>query len=175
VTDVDLRIHDGRAPLGMLEELADLYERVYVEPPYNSAPKFSRARFLQRTGDQAQSPGFTLITAHQDEHLVGLAFGFSMAPGRWWGSASSPPQEVLNASKFAVIELLVDRQQRGHGLGQALLDALLQERPESVATLAAVIEADAYDWYLRRGWRKVAEFRVEPPYSDALALDLQRA
>jgi GNAT superfamily N-acetyltransferase len=70
---------------------------------------------------------------------------------------------------------LVDRQQRGHGLGQALLDALLQERPESVATLAAVIEADAYDWYLRRGWRKVAEFRVEPPYSDALALDLQRA
>ncbi|MFI0349683.1 GNAT family N-acetyltransferase [Actinomadura sp. 9N407] len=171
---VDLRFHDGRRALEMLEELAGLYERVYAEPPYDSAPKFSRARFLQRTRDQAQAPGFVLVTARREENLLGLAFGFSMAAGSWWAAASPPPRSILGAPKLAVIELIVEGTERGQGLGHALLDALLKDRPESFAILAAVIEADAYGWYLRNGWRKVAEFRVEPPYSDALILDLRQ-
>ncbi|GAA1553191.1 hypothetical protein GCM10009678_40210 [Actinomadura kijaniata] len=35
-----------------------------------------------------------------------------------------------------------------------------------------MIEADAYERCLEWGWVKVAEFRVEPPFSDALMLRL---
>ncbi|XVQ10304.1 N-acetyltransferase family protein [Spirillospora sp. CA-255316] len=172
MADVELRFQDGHRALDILEELADLYERVYAEPPYNSAPKFSRSRFLARTREQAMSTGFTLVTARRSGRLVGFAFGFSMLAGSWWAAASMPPAEVLDASKYAVIELVVDREYRGRGTGRALLEALLAGRPEPYATLAAVIEADAYDWYLHHGWQKVAEFRAEPPYSDALILRL---
>ncbi|MFC5748687.1 GNAT family N-acetyltransferase [Actinomadura rugatobispora] len=173
-TEVELRSQDGHEALGMLDELADLYVQVYAEPPYNSAPKFSRARFLERTREQATSTGFTLVTARRSGRLVGFSFGFSMLAGSWWAAASMPSAQVLDASKYAVIELIVDRDHRGRGTGRALLDALLAGRPEQYATLAAVIEADAYAWYLRSGWRKIAEFRAEPPYSDALILRLPR-
>lgn len=74
-----------------------------------------------------------------------------------------------------MIELVVNKPERGHGLGRRLLDELLAGRPERFATLASVIDADAYGMYLRWGWVKVGEFRAEPPFSDALVLELRRA
>ncbi|RSN46670.1 GNAT family N-acetyltransferase, partial [Actinomadura sp. WAC 06369] len=115
---VELRVDDGRRALAMLDGLADLYERVYAEPPYDSAPKFSRARFVERTRGQAAASGFTLVTALRDERLLGFAFGFSMAAGGWWAAASLPSWDVVDASKFAVVELIVDRAERGRGLGR---------------------------------------------------------
>ncbi|WP_395103674.1 GNAT family N-acetyltransferase [Actinomadura sp. SCN-SB] len=166
--------HPGHIPLGTLDEMADLYERVYAEPPYDSAPKFSRARFASRTREQALTRDFTLITARRDGVLAGYTFGFPMPPGAWWAAASRPSAAILAAPKFAVIELMVDRPRRREGIGRALLSALLDNRPEPYATLAAVVNADAYGWYLRNGWRKTGEFRVEPPFADALLLDLPR-
>lgn len=163
---------DGFEAIEPLEECADLYVQVYAEPPYNGAPKFSRDRFLSRTRRQMTSAGFTMVTARRDGVLAGFAFGFSMAAGSWWANASPPEAEVLNAAKFAVVELVVDRRHRGKGLGTSLLRRLLQQRPEPYATLAAVIGSYAYDWYLRSGWRKVGEFRAEPPFSDALVISL---
>ncbi|TNY34528.1 GNAT family N-acetyltransferase [Thermomonospora catenispora] len=139
--------------------------------PYHAAPTFSRGRFPVRTRRQTASPGFTLLAARREGALVGFAFGLPMAPGSWWANASPPPAEVLNAAKFAVIELVVARRWRRRGLGGELLRTLSKGRPEPYATLAAVIGSPAHAWYLRSGWRKVGEFRVEPPFSDALLLD----
>lgn len=171
MSDVVLTHLDGAEAAEFLDECAGLYVQVYAEPPYDSAPKFSRDRFLSRTRRQTTSSGFTMVTARQDGLLVGFAFGFSMPPGSWWANASLPAAEVLDAAKFAVVELVVDRRHRGHGLGTTLLGMLLEKRPEPYTTLAAVIGAHAYDWYLRSGWCKVSEFRAEPPFSDALLLD----
>jgi GNAT superfamily N-acetyltransferase len=172
MSEADLSRHVGHIPLGMLDEMADLYERVYAEPPYNSAPKFSRTRFVSRTREQAMSQDFVLVAARRDRVLAGYTFGYPMPSGSWWVAASRPSNGILASSKFAVIELMVDKPHRRKGIGRALLSGLLNGRPEPYATLAAVIEADAYGWYLRNGWRKTGEFRVEPPYADALLLDL---
>jgi GNAT superfamily N-acetyltransferase len=168
----DLRRDDGHTTLGLLNEMAVLYERVYSEPPYNSAPKFSPARFVSRTREQAMMPEFALVTARRDGVLAGYTFGFPMPPGGWWVAASRPGDGILYSPKYAVIELMVDKTHRKNGIGRALLATLLDGRPERYATLAAVTKADAYGWYLRNGWRKTAEFRLEPPYADALLLDL---
>lgn len=171
--EITVSAHDRSEALDVLDELADLYEQVYAEPPYNAGPKFSRARFLDRTRDQVLASGVRLLTVRRGPDLVGFAFGFSMMPGAWWANASPPPREVLDADKFAVVELVVSRPERGQGLGRRLLDGLLAGRAERFATLAAVVEADAYGMYLRWGWEKVGEFRVEPPFSDALVLPLR--
>lgn len=170
--EIAVSVHDRRAALDLLDELADLYQQVYAEPPYNSAAKFSRPRFLDRTRDQALASGFRLVTAHRGRALAGFAFGFSMMPGAWWANASAPPREVREGDKYAVIELVVSKPERGQGLGRRLLDKLLAGRPERYATLATVIEADAYEMYRRWGWKKAGEFRAEPPFSDALVLPL---
>jgi GNAT superfamily N-acetyltransferase len=171
---VEMEVLGGRQALEMLDELAGVYGPVYAEPPYDSAPKFSRDRFLDRTRGQATSPGFRLVTARDGGRLVGFAFGFTMSAGSWWANASTPLGEVLRERKFAVIELILDREHRGCGAGGKLMDALLADRQERYATLSAVADAPAYDWYLHRGWWKAAEFRLERPYSDALVLDLHR-
>ncbi|REE97321.1 GNAT family N-acetyltransferase [Thermomonospora umbrina] len=163
---------DGVAVGEVLDEVADLYVRVYAEPPYEGASKFSRVRFLTRTRAQAAAPGFALVSARSDGVLVGFSCGFSMSSGGWWGGASAPPGEVLDAFKFAVVEVVVDRRHRRQRVGTRLLEGLLDGRPERYATLAAVIGSQAYDWYLRSGWRKVGEFRAEPPFSDALVCEL---
>lgn len=154
-----------------LDELADLYVRVYAEPPYNSGPKYSREAFLSRTRDQLVRPGFTLVTVREDAALVGFAFGFHMGPGAWWANAAPPPAKVLRASKFAVIELVVDAAHRGHGIGRVLAERLLAGRPEEYATLAAAREAPAHDMYLSWGWKPVGRFTT-PPYSDAMIVSL---
>jgi GNAT superfamily N-acetyltransferase len=170
--EIEVGRQDGHAAAGMLEELAGLYERVYAEPPYSSAPKFSRSRFVERTHEQAMTPDFVLVTARGAGVLVGYTFGFTMPPGAWWVAASRPSEEVMASPKFAVLELMVDRPYRGRGIGHALLATLLRDRPEPYATLVAVLQADAYGWYLRQGWRKAGELRVEPPFADALLLPL---
>ncbi|MFD0854556.1 GNAT family N-acetyltransferase, partial [Actinomadura adrarensis] len=158
--------------VGLVDELAGLYQRVYAEPPYRSAPRFSPGRFISRTREQALTSDFILVTARRGGDLVGYTFGFTMDPGAWWVTASRPSEEVMACRKFAVIELMVDRAHRRQGIGHALLTTLLRERPEPYATLVAVLDADAYGWYLRNGWRKVGELRLEPPFADALLLPL---
>jgi GNAT superfamily N-acetyltransferase len=155
-----------------LYELADLYVQVYAEQPYNGGPKYARPAFLARTKEQLARPGFILITAREDGCLIGFSFGFQMSPYGWWANATEAPPEVLRASKFAVIELLVGTSHRGRGIGRALAGQLLAERDEEYATLAARPDAAAHAIYLRWGWKVVGRFTAGPPYSDAMVLSL---
>jgi GNAT superfamily N-acetyltransferase len=96
-----------------------------------------------------------------------------MPPGSWWARGALPPKDIFVAPKFAVIELLVLPEYRGHGIGRTLHDELLKERHEPYATLAALPEADAYGMYLRWGWKLAGEVASEPPHSRAMTLQLR--
>lgn len=167
--------HTGAETLAGLDALADVYDEIYAEPPYNSGPLFTRSAFLSRTRAQAPTPGFTLITAEDsDEALAGFSFGLPFGRRWWGGEATTPPEELKNATKFAVIELLVRQPFRGSGLGRDLMTALLAERPEDYAMLTSVPEAPAHTMYERWGWHKVGT--VQPtataPVMDAMAVAL---
>jgi GNAT superfamily N-acetyltransferase len=149
--------HSGQQALAMLDEIADLY--VEIRSEYTEHLEiFTRPSFIDRTNDQARGAGFKLVTVTSSDDLVGFSFGLPIPPGSWWSECTAPPPEVLDASKFAVIELDVRKEYRRQGIGKKLLGELLGDRGEEFATLASIPESPAHAMYIRWGWRKVGVF-----------------
>src|SRR5216684_8081588 len=117
--------HSGEQTIVMLPEITDFYEEIHSENSDDGSHElFSRPTFITRTTDQARKTGFELVTATLKCDLVGFSFGYPLSPGQWWGECTAPPEEVLNSSKFAVIELNVKKVYRRQGIGKKLLDDL---------------------------------------------------
>jgi GNAT superfamily N-acetyltransferase len=172
----DLRIvrQEAQTVTANLEQIADIYDEVYAEPPYNGGPLFTRDAFLTRTRSQIAAEGFAFVAATSDAGIVGFCFGFSLGR-RWWGGESSqPPTNVANATKYAVIELVMRRPFRNSGAGRKLLGELLRDRREEYATLLSVPGAAARGIYERWGWHKAGTVQPNPdaPVMDAMVLPL---
>lgn len=172
MTGPSYRRRDGPQTLAMLDELTEVYEEIHSGSPEYDYLLYRRDQFISRTENQAAQEGFELVTVHADGQIAGFSFGLPFAPGRWWAGATKPPTaDLLNATKFAVIELDVRRSYRGQGWGHALLDELLTDRQEDFATLAAVRDSTTQAMYERWGWYKVGAFSGEP-VMDAMVLPL---
>jgi GNAT superfamily N-acetyltransferase len=170
---------DGGTVSDVLDDMVEVYSEVYAEPPYNSGSLWQRDAFLDRTRRQVARAGFHIIhTRSQDGEIIGYSFGVPFEQGRWWSSnASDPPVEILSATKFAVIELILRKPWRGRGIGRQMHDRLLKDRPEQYAILTAHPMAPARRMYQRWGWRQVgtAQHSVDSPVFDALVLPLPLA
>lgn len=93
MSEAQLSVYTGSEASGILEQVADVYDEVYAEPPYNSGPLFAREEFLQRTDSQLTADGFALITATIDDDIAGFTFGFS------WGIAGGAAKPRLYRRK----------------------------------------------------------------------------
>jgi ribosomal protein S18 acetylase RimI-like enzyme len=162
-----------------MPELTSIYREVYAEPPYSSGALWNVESFQDRTVRQAGRDGFAMVTARLPSgELIGYSFGLTFPAGRWWsGDATAPPPAILNADKFAVIELLVRERFRERGTGRRLLDELLSGRGEAYAVLTAMPDAPARELYRRWGWIPVgtAHHTPESPVLDSLVLPLPKA
>ena len=164
----------GNAARKIIDDMTELYVKVYAEPPYNSGPLYQRDAFISRTNRQIGNDDFAISWAssrHGD--LIGYAFGLPFEAGKWWaGDASSPPADILQSRKFAVIELIVDSRWRGRGIGRDLLSDLLKDRTEKYAILTADPEAPARQIYAHWGWEEIgtAQHTDEAPTMDQLVL-----
>jgi GNAT superfamily N-acetyltransferase len=172
VTDPTFTRHTGEQTLAILPELADAYEDARRQDPYSDDPHFSRSQFITRTKDQTRRTGFELVTVHTDNTLAGFTFGFPFGAGGWWADADKPPESLLTATKFAVIELDVRPAYQRRGLAKALLDALLSERAEAYATLAATPGSQAQAMYERWGWHKIGTIGGDGPVMDVMMVPL---
>jgi GNAT superfamily N-acetyltransferase len=173
MTEVDFEQYSGKRTLGILDEIADMYTAIKSDDPDGSDPIFSRSSFISRIEEQARDPEFQFVGATAHKLLVGFSFGYPFRPGRWWAdSTPAASRELLEASKFAVIELDVRKEFRGRGLSKELLRRLLAGRTEEFATLAAIPGTQAHGMYLRWGWQKAAMLGGDGPAMDALLLPL---
>jgi ribosomal protein S18 acetylase RimI-like enzyme len=174
--NVVLRRGGGDLTLSELDDITNLYLAIRAEPPYNSAPLYTREAFLTRTTKQAGSDGFEIVIAQSPaDGLVGFAFGLPFAEDVWWtGPGTTPPSDLLTARKFAVIELNVRPDYRHHGLGTKLLTELLDGRDEPYAILTTRGDTAARRLYERLGWEQTGTVRHMPGGTvfDQLALKL---
>lgn len=153
--------------------LIDLYREVYAEPPYLETDEHVAA-YIQRFAEESSQPGFALVIAKTDTEVVGYAYGHAFPADEWWPDTDHEPIETKGRTKFAVIELAVRKPHRGQGLGTQLMTALLDRRPEHLATLCSNPAAAARYIYQHWGWQPVATaYPPGIPPMDVLVLQLR--
>jgi ribosomal protein S18 acetylase RimI-like enzyme len=167
--------HDGDSVSPLIPALVDLYAVVYAEPPYEEGPE-QVDRFRTSLGEEATRAGFALITAYDDEQLVGATYGWTMPAGTWWSRADQEaPSGIRDVDKLAIMEWVVHPGRRAEGIGAELIRQLLQGRLEPYATLASDPRAPARGMYERAGWRQVAQTKLSwGPAMDLLVLETPR-
>jgi ribosomal protein S18 acetylase RimI-like enzyme len=160
--DMTFRLLDGRQAAANASELQALHAEVWAD---------DAAAFADRFLVQRRQPGFVLAEARHGGYLVGYAFGMPLRPSTdWWRYLTTPLPEEFTAEHpgrtFALAELVVRASWRRQGIGRALHDLILQDRPEERATLTVPPAATpAQNAFRNWGWRKVARTRGEQPGS----------
>ncbi|GAB3936245.1 hypothetical protein GCM10029976_047700 [Kribbella albertanoniae] len=167
--------HTRVATLALVPRLKALYADAYSEPPYEMSPE-DIEQFEIRITKHADQPGFALVTGELNGQHVGFTYGFTFHPGRWWTGVKTdlPPSGIAAGPIFAVIELGIRKESRGHGHARRLVDALLTNRPEAFASLISRPGAQAHAMYQRWGWKKVGNTQTYPhwPVEDINILPL---
>jgi GNAT superfamily N-acetyltransferase len=179
---IAFQVLDGDQAGEHAAELAALHAEVYADAPYLRPD--DAAVFAGRFRVQRRQPGFALAVAGHGGYPVGYAAGMPLRPSTsWWRDLTAPLPDEVTAEHpgrtFALVELLVRASWRRQGIGRALHDLLLADRPEERATAvvlpaAAAAQRAFLDW----GWRKVARTRdpvAGSPVADVLLLSLGAA
>ena len=157
---------------GQQEDMLAAYAEVYAEQLDD--PFFSTSSYWQRLEGYARRAGFALVTGRLDNEFIGHTFGYTLPAGsHWWQGfrGNVDPTLLAETSKrtFAVTDLLVRPQWRRRGYARALHDALLENRPESRATLLVLPDnAAACAAYRSWGWYKFGNLQ---PFTDAPIFD----
>ena len=166
---VTIVVLDGRQAAAHEDDLRTLHAEVYADPPRGCDDGAATPAGPLRS--QRRQPGFVLAEARHGGYLVGYAAGVPLRPSTsWWRHLTTPLAEDMTTEHpgrtFALTELLVRAAWRRQGIGRALHDAVLANRPEERATLAVPAAATPARTALRGwGWHKVARTRAPRPGS----------
>ena len=115
-----------------------------------------------------QRPGLRTVVAHEQDRLVGVAYGYLGEPGQWWHDQVHRALDPDAAaqwldSTFEVCELHVRQAHQGTGLGRELLDELLVDQPARTAVLSTPdSETRARGFYRAAGWVDLVRQLVFP-------------
>jgi GNAT superfamily N-acetyltransferase len=177
--DITFQVRDGAEAGPHADELQALHAEVYAAPPYGRDE--DTAGLADRFRVQRRQPGYVLAEARHGGYLVGYAAGFPLRPSTsWWRHLTSPVPEEVTAEHpgrtFALAAMVVRPSWRRQGIGAALHELVLRNRPEERATLTVLPAATPAQTAFRNwGWRKVARTRGQDPGSpvaDVLVLPL---
>ncbi len=147
-----------------LDAVAELYARVFAEPPYHEDPDESRRSISERIRRYADTKAaFRLILAWDGNDLAGFVLGMGISDGDWWRDriaglvADDVRRTSLRDECFCVAELAVAPAHRRSGVATALLTAVLDGVPYKTAVLGCQAAAlPARRFYAREGWQEVA-------------------
>jgi ribosomal protein S18 acetylase RimI-like enzyme len=174
--DVTIALVDPEFVLAHVDDLAELYGRVFGAPGYDEPPEATQRFRSKQLPGHARREGFRFALARRDGRPVGFAYGYTGQRGQWWSDwvASKAPEEVVErwvGGHFEIVELAVDPAEQGHGVGAALLDALLAGLPHDRALLTTYRDdLPAPRLYRRLGWRVLVAGLDE--HTDLYGLDL---
>lgn len=174
--DAEYQRHEGTSAKGIVDELVDVYAKVYDVPPYIGDPFFSADSFRTRLEAAFDSERFETVTAQQNGRIVGYVHGATLPTDKpWWGSLGNQrPADLRELAEaggiFWLRELMVLPELQNQGLGRQIHETVIAGRPESVTTLTCIIDNQpAHDAYLRWGYTIMGQIKHAPesPFYDA--------
>jgi len=141
------------------DALVQVYRCVFTLPPYDESETDAQ-QFGQSLAKFAQYTGFRCVVARDrtTAGIVGLALGWTSAPGRWWRDILEKDLDRQTAQEwlsdcFEFAELAVIPDFQGRGIGGRLHDCLLADLPHRTSILTTLQEESAaLRLYRRRGW-----------------------
>ena len=151
----------------LFDAAAKVYAEAFAGRPYYMEPKANERTMRTRLGSKhARKPGLTTIAALHGGDVVGMTYGYHLAPGDWWGDlvrAALSPQSQRNwlSDAFILVEIGVAPALQGCGIGPLLINALLTDRPERAVVLSTRTDARAHNLYRRLGFEVLTEMRFE--------------
>jgi ribosomal protein S18 acetylase RimI-like enzyme len=155
-------------PLPLRAELRDVHRAAL------GAGALSDEWARDRLPDHAGRDDFVFLVAREDGELVGFAYGYAGAYGRWWtehvAAALTARQRAqwLDPPHYEVVELHVRPARQRRGFGSALLAQLLTRQPYDRAVLTAQAGSrKARAFYGKNGWQELANVDFGagyPPY-----------
>jgi ribosomal protein S18 acetylase RimI-like enzyme len=138
-------------------EIEDLWRRVFPETPDE--------RFEEILPRHAERTAFRFLAARTDAgRLAGFAYGYEGSSGEWWHDrvaalmSQQQREEWLPPAHFEFVELMVDPDLEGIGIGGRLHDELLAPVRSPTAVLSTQqSNRRALRFYARRGWEVVLQ------------------
>jgi ribosomal protein S18 acetylase RimI-like enzyme len=172
VPELTLEHADAQGLYQKRQPILGVYAEVYADRLDD--PFFSLPRYWERLERYASRDGFSLVSGHLDDELIGYALGFTLPAGsRWWSGLCTDvdPRLLVEDGQrtFGLAEIMVREGWRRRGYARALHDVLLSGRQEERATL--LVRPDnlaARAAYLAWGWHKLGELQ---PFDDAPVYD----
>lgn len=153
---------------GLLGSILDVYDRAFAIPPYikDHGDRLAFEASIQRHADREGFRGYWACDPYGK--LVGFAYGYTGGPGQWWYDTVSQgmaPELIERwlSDYFEFVELAVDPDMQGRGIGGRLHDMLISGARHATAALTtAQDETDALFLYRKRGWVTIRENYIFP-------------
>lgn len=157
-------------PLGgrLFDEAIRVYAAAFSPPPYSDPGRGEEVRQRIREVHSARE-GFLGFIAVDDSRgrVLGMIYGYRGKPGQWWHDAVVRAVDRDTASRwfgdsYELVEVAVDPAFQGHGIGQKLIDSLLEGRDEATCVLSTRTDSRAHVLYCRLGFEVITEMRFSP-------------
>jgi ribosomal protein S18 acetylase RimI-like enzyme len=155
---------DPAEVLARAGEFERVYARAFGAPGYDEPAEAAQRFRAEQLPRHAGREGFRCVAARRDGCLVGFAYGYTGERGQYWPDwvAERVPAPIadkwLGGGHFEFVELAVDPDEQGQGIGTALHDALIAGLPHERALLSTYRDdRPAPRLYRRRGWELLFE------------------
>lgn len=174
---------NGPELLSLRKVVVEVYSRAFSGPPYHKDESDSEMFFGGLSRHIARE-GFRSVVAREapEKQVVGFVYGYTCRPGNWWYDNVAPglSQEAINewlSNCFEFVELAVDPDFQGQGIGGQLHDRLLTGLRYRTAVLSTMSGTTAEKMYRKRGWVTLIPVHRFPGGSEPyliMGLDLTR-
>jgi ribosomal protein S18 acetylase RimI-like enzyme len=148
-----------RGPL--FEGAIGVYADAFAEPPY-SDPDRGREIHQRMQDTHGSRDGFHAYAAVLHGKVIGMIYGYRGANGQWWHDTvvrQLPPNLASRwmGDSYELVELAVQPESQGQGVGSSLITQLLDGRREATCVLSTRSDSLAHKLYQRHGFEIITE------------------
>lgn len=142
------------------DDLVNVYRDAFTPPPYEKGENVVR-QFHSTLDRHVKNEGFRCVAAMvaASGRFCGFGYGYTSRKGQWWHDQvvrqlDARTVDLWFSDAFEIVELALQPQMQGLGIGGRLHDRLLEPVPHCTAVLSTLdAETRGLHLYQNRGWR----------------------